>query len=177
MNSDSDMELERRWRRVLEEHWAGVISPDQMDPSVVMRGIRGERVWRAAEPEGMGRLRLFHQRAKLVYMAFDPAGQKRLGRIVARGSGSSIIRDASLYQAEFSRCIAERLVRGRVVNALQHAFGYVSERVGGEERVGFVRGLEDYRGGGTVEPLIERLRVWVMRWQVEYLADQYLFDR
>jgi len=129
------------------------------------------------EARDLGELVRFHTRHKFLLMAQSQAKLRELGRLVANASrlaeGEVVARYAQGFREAFLR--APR--RPNVVNVLEHAFGYVSKGLSPEERAHFRFLLGEYRAGRL--PLSvprELLRSWILRFGVEYLADQAFFQ-
>jgi uncharacterized protein YbgA (DUF1722 family)/uncharacterized protein YbbK (DUF523 family) len=115
----------------------------------------------------------FHATQKLQLMGFAPAGQKRLGRLIANANNWELDELKEQYSAGFLQVIGARLSRGKHVNVLQHMAGYVSRQMELEERYDLSRMIHQYEDG--LVPLIvpvSLLRHHVIRFNVEYLASQ-----
>jgi uncharacterized protein YbgA (DUF1722 family) len=118
-----------------------------------------------------GELVRFHTREKLLLLARSPAAYRRLGRLVAGARGRARRAVELRYSALFLRALAAPPVRGRVVNALQHAAGHLKDRLPGAQRreLGELIGLH----GRGIVPLVAPLAL--LRHHaaaVPYLADQ-----
>jgi uncharacterized protein YbbK (DUF523 family)/uncharacterized protein YbgA (DUF1722 family) len=67
----------------------------------------------------------FHAQHKFLFMAYDPAGQKRLGRLLSQAGTASwetLIQD---YRLEMSKVLRHFPSRKRYTNALQHLAGFL----------------------------------------------------
>lgn len=135
--------------------------------------------WRAFVARGLERKGLvdFHTAHKLILRAHDEGGYQRLGRLVA-SFGS--VPDGEVfceYEGEFHRTMAVMASRGRHVNVLQHAAGYLKELFGPREKREVRTAIEDY--GSGLLPLIvpvTLLRMAILHHNVEYLMGQLYFD-
>lgn len=118
----------------------------------------------------------FHTRYKLLLMAHSPTALRALGRLVAAVRRDRWAEDLSAYRQQLAATLARPLRRPAVVNALQHAVGYVSERLGRAERELFEELLAQYRGGRVrLEEILTLLEGWAVRFEEPYLRAQRLF--
>jgi uncharacterized protein YbgA (DUF1722 family)/uncharacterized protein YbbK (DUF523 family) len=126
-----------------------------------------------------GRMRdlvAFHTRYKLQLMAQGQQGLRQLGRIVAEGSKAPFADVAERYAAEFARVMARAPRVPSLINVLQHAFGYFSQELGGEERAYFAHLLDEYRAERLpLSAVLSVLQAWILRFDTGYLATQRLF--
>ena len=118
----------------------------------------------------------FHSRYKLLLMAVSPEALRALGRRVAATRRAHWEENVSAYRRLFAATLARTPRRPGVVNALQHAFGYVSRRLTAGERTLFDELLAQYRGGRVrLEELLTLLEGWAVRFDESYLLAQRLF--
>ncbi len=137
------------------------------------RFLREERAgWTRAS------LTLFHERHKLLLMARNQAGMRRLGRLLG-GAGREVRAEdlARPYLAGFTRILHRPASRRGHTNVLQHLAGFVSDGLDGADREELTRTIETYRRG--LLPLIvpiTLLRHHARRQEVAYLADQVYLE-
>ncbi|MGC8963381.1 MAG: YbgA family protein [Candidatus Bipolaricaulaceae bacterium] len=133
---------------------------------------------REVEKEGgMGELVAFHTRYKLVLMAQGQTKLGELGRIVANPEHRPWREVIARYAEVFRKNMLRPPRRTAVINALQHAFGHVSNYLTPRERRYFLELLEQYRVGRIPSRVpLEVLRAWVLRFGEGYLAEQALFQ-
>ena len=137
------------------------------------------RRWRELAGEGftVRGLMDFHRRYKLVLMARSPARTTALGRLLgeaARGDDPAAL--AGRYLDGFTEVMRLLPSTGRHVNVLEHAAGYVSDKLTDEDRGELTESIAAYRRGEVplVVPLT-LLKHHVRRLGVDYvLAQQYL---
>ncbi len=132
--------------------------------------------WRQNEIEGWTRAALmrFQERHKLLLMARNQAGMRRLGHLL----GSSTPKDdtgalARAYREGFTEVMRRPPTRRGHTNALQHMAGYVSDRLDPDDRQELRETIERYRLG--LLPLIvpmTLLRHYVRKQSVAYLQGQ-----
>ncbi len=118
----------------------------------------------------------FHSRHKFLLMVYHQARLRELGRIVAnpeKRPTSDLIQE---YAQGFRAALARPPRRPAVYNALTHALGYVSERLSPSERAFFLQTLQPYREGRVpLSAPLAVLRSWIVRFGVDYLAQQSFF--
>ena len=129
---------------------------------------------RAVEAEGeRGALVEFHARYKYVLLAYEERGLRELGRLVAAVADAPWDRTMTAYRARFARALARPARLGAHINALQHAFGPVSDGLGARERAFFMDHLQELRGGRVpLAGTLALLRSWALRFDNEYLDRQ-----
>ena len=69
----------------------------------------------------------FHAKHKFLFMAFDPAGQKRLGRLLSRAGTESWDKVVKDYRLEMNKVLSNFPSRKRYTNALQHLAGFLKD--------------------------------------------------
>ena len=135
--------------------------------------------WRVLVSRGLGRKELvaFHTAHKLILRANNEAGYQALGKIVGtlgqRPDSEAFVE----YEELFHRTMMAMASRGRHVNVLQHAMGYLKDQLGPREKREVMTAIEDY--GAGLLPLIvpvTLLRMAVVHYEVEYLAGQLYFE-
>jgi uncharacterized protein YbgA (DUF1722 family)/uncharacterized protein YbbK (DUF523 family) len=139
------------------------------------RAYASARLRRARQAGTMQALVEFHARMKYLLMACRETGLRELGRLVANHdrlpAGEVYARYAVLLQETLARPAP---YTGRI-NALQHAFGHLSEGLSASERQYFLDLLEDYRRGGLPMSVpTSLLKSWAIRFDESYLLKQYL---
>jgi len=129
---------------------------------------------------GGGRMRSlvdFHSRYKLVLMGYNQTAMRELGRVVANHERCGFEEVAAAYREGLRRALRKAPSPPAVVNVLEHAWGYVSDRLDAGERAYYRRQLERYRAGrlpiSAPASLIESAAV---RFGVDYLLGQFFFD-
>lgn len=132
--------------------------------------------WRQAEAEGWTRAALmrFHERHKLLLMARNQAGMRRLGRLLGESAKWDDPAElARVYREGFTDALRRPPTRRGHTNVLQHMAGYVSDRLDPADREELRETIERYRLG--LLPLIvpmTLLRHYVRKQGVGYLQGQ-----
>jgi uncharacterized protein YbgA (DUF1722 family) len=134
--------------------------------------------FRAAASTGrMSALVGFHSRHKFLLMAYNQTAMREMGRIVANAEREPVEAVVRRYRRELARALRQAPRRTSAINVLQHAFGHVSDRLTRRERDHFLGALDQYRGARI--PLsgpATLMRSWIVRFDVDYLADQAYFE-
>jgi len=118
----------------------------------------------------------FHARHKLLLMVYHQTEMRAMGRLVADGARRPFAEVTADYARSMARALDRPPRRTSAINALEHAFGYVSDRMTPRERTFFLATLSDYRAGRI--PLAAPVRLaqaLIVRFDVGYLANQVLF--
>jgi len=141
------------------------------------------RLWASARFRAVladGRMRSlveFHSRYKLVLMGYNQTAMRELGRIVANPERRPFAEVASAYAEGLGRAFRRAPSPPSIVNVLEHAWGYVSDRLGAGERALYRRQLERYRAGRLpISAPASLIETQATRFEVEYLLGQFFFD-
>ncbi|MFB6291203.1 MAG: YbgA family protein [Candidatus Bipolaricaulia bacterium] len=119
----------------------------------------------------------FQARHKFLLMAYDQDKMRALGQMAANSDEKEIERVIQDYSKLLSKVLSENPSPGSHVNTLQHAYGYFSDELGNKEKSLFNDYIEDYREGKVpLSTLISLVRSWIVRFDEEYLKDQWYFD-
>ena len=167
--------LERFGARAFADE-AGLNEPDArgafLTKIFALAGFREVR-----ESGRAARLVRYHAENKLLFLAYHQETMREMGRIAANHEKHAFGEAAARYESALSRLLARTPSRASYVNALTHAMGHLSEKIGGEEKKRFLDALEEYRAGKIPisEPLTT-LREWSNRFGSEYLEKQTIFE-
>jgi len=125
-----------------------------------------------------GRLVEFHARHKLLLMAHDPEGARRLGRIVAGTDGATGKTGAGggaagRYAVAFMETLKRRATPSKHANVLQHMLGYLKRQLDAGDKQEILEAIDAMRLGRLplVVPLA-LLRHHLRRHDVRYLLEQ-----
>lgn len=119
----------------------------------------------------------FHTRHKLLLMACNQSRTRLLGRTLAGHARDSLERIAGEYARELRLAMEKPPPYTALINALQHAFGGLSQALSAEERRFFLSTLEEYRDERV--PLsvpLRLLQAWALRQDNRYLLSQSLLN-
>lgn len=122
-------------------------------------------------------LNKFHSDNKLLFMAYNQAGLRRLGKILASYNKSNKDYVFEEYEKEFLKIFTKNAGTGSFINVLQHAFGGMSDNLLPNEKNFFINSLEEYRDEriplSTVTYLVHSMAV---RFDNKYLINQTLLN-
>ncbi|HET8948800.1 MAG TPA: DUF523 and DUF1722 domain-containing protein [Candidatus Polarisedimenticolia bacterium] len=124
-----------------------------------------------------GRLVEFHARHKLLLMAHDPEGARRLGRIVAGARGARARDAAERYAASFMETLKRRATPKKHANVLQHMLGYLKRGIDPGDKQEILEAIDAMRREEL--PLavpLALLRHHLRRHDVRYLLDQVYLE-
>ena len=119
----------------------------------------------------------FHARHKLLLMAYNQVRMRAMGRLLANEAKRPIHELTEQYERELTTALARAPRRTSAINVLMHALGHVTDQLTTEERHFFLDSLEKYRNRHI--PLsvpLTLMRSWILRFGVDYLADQVFFE-
>ncbi len=123
----------------------------------------------------MAALMDFQARHKLLLLAYDQAGMRRLGRLLARAEDAE--KAAAEYRRGFAVALTDPPGVGPVTNVLLHTLGYFSKQISASEKAFFLDLLTDYREAKLpLSALASVLRGWIIAHGVEYLTRQSFFE-
>jgi uncharacterized protein YbgA (DUF1722 family)/uncharacterized protein YbbK (DUF523 family) len=115
----------------------------------------------------------FHARHKFLLLAYDERGMRDLGGVVARVAEWPWTDGVARYRLRLAAALARPAAVGGHVNALQHAFGLISEACGPAERAAFLLQIEEVRAGrAPLAQALATLREGAGRYGNPYLAAQ-----
>jgi uncharacterized protein YbgA (DUF1722 family)/uncharacterized protein YbbK (DUF523 family) len=125
----------------------------------------------------MSELISFHAANKLLLMAYNQKQLRILGKITANQNKYKIDRILSDYQTNLHQAF-KRLPRFTSnINVLMHAMGYFSEQLSREEKRYFLDLLDGYRNGQLPMSVLSGIiRIWIIKYKVDYLAGQTFFE-
>ena len=119
----------------------------------------------------------FHEKHKLLLMAFSQEGMRSLGKIAAGDGDSGFWETAETYERGMRRLFGQGMCAKTAANALLHAFGYFKKGLDAKEKKFFLEIMEEYRKGrvmlGVPKSLIWS---WALRFNQEYLERQVFFE-
>jgi len=125
----------------------------------------------------MGNLGKFQARHKFLLMAYDQEKAGQLGRLAANERDkkpSHLIQD---YENLLWKALSSSPSYSANINVLQHALGYFSDKLNGEEKSFFLDRIERYREGRIpLSAVLNILRSWIVRFDEEYLKEQVFFQ-
>jgi uncharacterized protein YbbK (DUF523 family)/uncharacterized protein YbgA (DUF1722 family) len=117
-------------------------------------------------------LQEFHRRHKFSLLAHHPEKMRLLGRIAAAGD-SPVEDQFSSYRRGLVELLKIQPSRGRIVNALEHMYGFVKETPDGQKKY-FFETLEKFRTGKITADIPLKLLEMIHAGQPHsYLREQF----
>ncbi len=124
------------------------------------------------QPE-MGRLVTFHATHKLLFLAYNQSRFRLAGKITANHQKLPAAEVFRLYREELGQILNTPLRIPGVINTLYHAFGWISEHLGTEEKQYMINSIEEYRDERLPLLAVTRLlEAHAIRFQHHYLHNQ-----
>ncbi|MBD3390028.1 DUF1722 domain-containing protein [Candidatus Micrarchaeota archaeon] len=119
----------------------------------------------------------FHEKHKLLLLAFGQEGMGKLGGVAANRKKLGFEEAAKEYEMEMRRLFRNGICKKSAANSLMHAFGYFKKGLGREEKKFFLQTLEEYMNGKVLISAPRSLIwSWVLRFDEEYLREQVFFE-
>jgi uncharacterized protein YbgA (DUF1722 family)/uncharacterized protein YbbK (DUF523 family) len=119
----------------------------------------------------------YHTRNKLLFMAYDKDVMDIMGNIAANRNGLNVDEVYDQYLHFLLELLSTPASPGSVVNAMMHAFGYVSRYLSARDKFLFLGKLQAYRENNSfIFELRKTLKSWAAEFKVDYLCVQTLFS-
>ncbi|MBD3404864.1 MAG: DUF1722 domain-containing protein [Candidatus Lokiarchaeota archaeon] len=119
----------------------------------------------------------FHSENKYLIMTYGQKYVNKLGRIVSNAERKQVEEIMLEYWDTLLPAIADGRKRSSTTNVFSKIFGYFSDSLTREEKKYFLHRLEEYRTGRVPLSLVrELLRLWMLRFDDEYIRRQSIFE-
>nr|WP_321465428.1 DUF523 and DUF1722 domain-containing protein [uncultured Desulfobulbus sp.] len=126
----------------------------------------------SAQPT-MGALVAFHASHKLLFLAYNQSRFRLAGKIVANHEKLPLSEVVNRYRAELVHILDMPMRIPGVINTLYHAFGWISEHMGSEEKQYLINTIEEYRDERLPLQAVTRLiEAQALRFANKYLLSQ-----
>lgn len=119
----------------------------------------------------------FHTENKFLIMSYSQKNLKEMGTVVANQKKDSMKKIISVYEKLLYDTFSKGISCNSNINILQHAFGYISNKITSDEREMFLDSLDNYRN--KIVPLeipISIMKSWIIRFNESYLKNQTYFE-
>lgn len=113
----------------------------------------------------------YHTKNKFLFMAYDKQLMTDMGNIVANRGNLPVENAYENYLSLLLQVLSKQAGTGYTINALMHAFGYLSRNLSASEKFNFMQKLQKYREDGSI---IFELRKWFISKAEEFSADYLL---
>lgn len=121
----------------------------------------------------MGALVAFHASHKLLFLAYNQSRFRLAGKVVANHDRLPATEVFRRYREELVRILDTPLRIPGVINTLYHAFGWISEHLGPEEKQHVLNAIEEYRDERLPLQAVTRLiEAHAIRFGNAYLQQQ-----
>lgn len=127
--------------------------------------------------DSIDKLVTFHSRHKLLFLGFNQAAMRRMGRIVANHAHISFEDMRVAYQQELNNMFLAPIKVNNMINVLQHGLSGFKELLTSDEKKFFIEILEDYRDERV--PLsvpLNILKGWAIQYNNGYLLNQIIME-
>ncbi|ETA79490.1 YbgA family protein [Youngiibacter fragilis] len=133
---------------------------------------------REVEKKGtMKELVKYHERSKFLLMTYSQKELKLLGRIVANTEKKPFKDMVYEYRTHFGEALANPPKPTNIVNTLMHMQGYFSDKLTPKEKTFLAENYTKYRDGKVhIGVPVNLLRGYAIKYEQEYLLDQYLWE-
>ena len=119
----------------------------------------------------------FHANNKYLFMAYSQAEMRKMGKLVGTQKGRSQEDVYKDYQEQLYKLLNKGPKFASYVNVLHHTFGYVSKHLTKDEKAFFLDMVDMYVEDRTpLSTCLTLIKSWVVRFDVEYLANQTIFE-
>lgn len=121
-------------------------------------------------------LQQFHAQHKYLLMVYNQTLMKELGKIAANTKKLDIGQVHLEYYNSLIKIFRRYPRKNSQINIFLHNFGYFKDLLESKEKVMFLELLEKFRNGILTGSTINHLiMAWVIKYDVNYLANQYWF--
>jgi uncharacterized protein YbgA (DUF1722 family)/uncharacterized protein YbbK (DUF523 family) len=115
----------------------------------------------------------FHTRNKFLFMAYNQEKMRDLGKITANPNKKDVRTVFSDYEDQMLQLLKYEPKFTSWINVMQHAFGFISDKLNPQEKEFFLNSIEEYRDERIpLSVLIKLLNSWAIRFENEYLINQ-----
>jgi uncharacterized protein YbgA (DUF1722 family)/uncharacterized protein YbbK (DUF523 family) len=119
----------------------------------------------------------FHERSKFLLMTYSQKELKILGRVVANSEKKPFKDMVSEYRKHFGEALSNPPKPTNIVNTLMHMQGYFSDKLTPKEKTFISENYAKYRDGKVhLGVPVNLLRGYAIKYEQEYLLDQYLWE-
>ena len=119
----------------------------------------------------------FHTQNKFLLMAYNQVELRKLGNIAANRESKPFKELISDYEEHLYSALSRAPRYTSTINVLMHALGYFSDQLSGREKALFFDSVQKYREGrASLCPAINTLRLWIARFESDYLMNQTFFE-
>lgn len=119
----------------------------------------------------------FHADHKYLLLSYNQSQSRLLGKIVANHEKKPFREVADLYEYHLGLALARLPSRSNYINTFMHIFGYFSDEITAGEKAFLLDRFQKYREDKIhISVVLNVLRSYVIRFNLEYLLDQVLWE-
>jgi uncharacterized protein YbgA (DUF1722 family)/uncharacterized protein YbbK (DUF523 family) len=119
----------------------------------------------------------FHTKNKFLFMAYNQAIMRELGRVVANPNKLEFNQLINQYEILLNELLQKPPEYTSHVNTLMHTLGFFKKSLSREEKAFFLDELEKFRSGWIPLFVIQNLlNSWIVRFNEDYLGTQSYFN-
>ncbi|MDD2871525.1 MAG: DUF523 and DUF1722 domain-containing protein [Candidatus Gracilibacteria bacterium] len=119
----------------------------------------------------------FQAKNKYLFMFYSQSIQVLLGQILASYNKENIEEIYSYYYKQLLKLFDNPTKIGKMINSLNHIFGYFKDTCSKEEKEFFIETLDVYREGRIpTSSVISILKTWALRDKKEYILKQTILN-
>jgi uncharacterized protein YbgA (DUF1722 family) len=122
-------------------------------------------------------LQLFHAQHKYLLMGYNQSLMRELGKIAANSNKEKYEVVYEKYYASLLKVFKRIPRKNNMINIFMHNMGYFKKELKPSEKAMFLESLDKYRVGIVTQSTINHLlKSWIVRFEEEYLNNQYFFS-
>ena len=129
------------------------------------------------ETPAIKQLQDFHRDHKYLLLSKEERLYREMGQVVAQTTKDNFFDQCQVYQASLFELLQARASKGKMVNVMQHMYGYFKNQVTESEKALFTETLQEFRQG--IVPLIsvvKLLQQLINHYGSEYLETQWILN-
>jgi uncharacterized protein YbgA (DUF1722 family) len=134
------------------------------------------REFRSGTPS-LSTFQAFHRDHKYLLMSKHDASFRELGSIVAQARKPTLEQAIEQYEFKFLQILKHRSSKGKMINVIEHMYGYLKDRVSAEEKLHYLETLNEFNQG--IVPMIavmKLLKHFIIHYKNDYLSTQVVLD-
>ncbi len=119
----------------------------------------------------------FHAKYKLLFLAYNQANMRNMGKMVANQKENGIKETINRYEKLLHKSFKEKASHNSHINVMEHALGYFSNEITKSEKEYIEELKKDYRDKKIpLSALRTVIRSYIIRFNIKYLKDQSYFS-
>lgn len=129
------------------------------------------------ESKNFGELVNFHGNNKLLFMVFSQKLTKEMGQLVSNGKIGDKKKIFDKYNYFLNELLSKKMTYRGYINVFYRILGYFSENLSKEEKMFFIKKIEEFRVGKIPQRVIITLiEAYAIRFNNKYILNQSLIE-